>query len=58
MEGERVWRLQRQDELIGEIVVDGGAFPWLEGRFLPGPGFAEVKPLFDQELALAGDYPA
>lgn len=48
-----VWRLMRQDELVGEIVVDGSDFPWLEGRFVPAPAFSEVKPLFDRVRALA-----
>ncbi|MFI9815914.1 hypothetical protein [Saccharothrix variisporea] len=47
-----VWRLQRGDELLGEVLVEDGDFPWLSGRFRPQPAFAEVKPLFDEELAL------
>jgi hypothetical protein len=47
-----VWRLLRQDELIGEIVIEQGDFPWLSGRFAPAPAFAAWKPLFDRELAL------
>ena len=47
-----VWRLQRHNELVGEITVDGVDFPWLEGHFEPGHAFAAVKPLFEQELAL------
>ncbi|MGW3044503.1 hypothetical protein ACWC9T_31670 [Kitasatospora sp. NPDC001159] len=47
-----VWRLRRGEELLGEIVVDDGYFPWLEGRFVPRPGFAEVKPWFDESAAL------
>lgn len=47
-----VWRLQRGEELLGEIVIEDSDFPWLSGRFRPQPTFAEVRPLFDEELAL------
>lgn len=47
-----VWRLLRAGAVVGEIVVDGGDFPWLGGRFVPGEGFAELRPLFERELAL------
>ncbi len=50
-EGE-VWRLVRQGELVGEIVIDEADFPWLNGRFVPGPAFGDVKPWFDESLAL------
>ncbi|MFF6980893.1 hypothetical protein ACFZAV_25040 [Streptomyces sp. NPDC008343] len=50
-EGE-AWRLMRQDELLGEIVIDETDFPWLNGRFVPTPTFGEVKPWFDESLAL------
>ncbi|MFJ3794640.1 hypothetical protein [Kitasatospora sp. NPDC090091] len=47
-----VWRLSQQDELVGEIVIEGGEFPWLSGRFVATPAFADWKPLFDREIAL------
>ncbi|MEV7028352.1 hypothetical protein [Kitasatospora sp. NPDC093558] len=50
--GGEVWRLVRREELLGEIVIDGSDFPWLEGRFVPAPAFAAVKPWFDESLAL------
>ncbi|MFC9327351.1 hypothetical protein [Kitasatospora sp. NPDC057015] len=50
-EGE-VWRLKRREELIGEIAIDGADFPWLNGKFVPGPAFGEVKSWFDESLAL------
>ncbi|MGQ4389913.1 hypothetical protein [Streptomyces sp. SAS_270] len=50
-EGE-VWRLMRQEDLLGEIVIDEADFPWLNGRFVPTPTFEEVKPWFDESLAL------
>lgn len=46
------WQLQRRGEVLGEIVIDGANFPWLHGQFLPRPAFAEVKPWFDESLAL------
>ncbi|MFI5606131.1 hypothetical protein [Amycolatopsis sp. NPDC051903] len=47
-----VWRLVRGDELLGEIVLENADMAWHFGRFKPQPAFAEVKPLFDEELAL------
>ncbi|WP_100445916.1 hypothetical protein [Glycomyces xiaoerkulensis] len=47
-----VWELRRGSEVLGEIHVNDGEFPWLMGRFVPRPGFAEVKPLFDRSLEL------
>ncbi len=38
---------------IGEILIDDADFPWLSGRFTPGPGFGAVRDLFARELALA-----
>ncbi|MGF1432323.1 hypothetical protein [Kitasatospora sp. LaBMicrA B282] len=49
------WRLVRGEECIGEIEVDGSDFPWMSGRFRPAPGFDEVRPLFERELALLDD---
>jgi hypothetical protein len=51
-EAGEVWRLLKQDELVGEIVIEQGDFPWLSGRFVAAPAFATWKPLFDRELAL------
>ncbi len=47
-----VWQLLRDEEVIGEVVIEDGDFPWLRGRFVPAAGFAEVQPLFERELAL------
>ena len=49
-EAERAWRLVRGRELIAELVVTGGDFPWLSGTVLPATGFAEVRPLFEDDL--------
>lgn len=50
-EGE-VWRLTRQEVLLGEIVIDEADFPWLNGRFVPTAAFGEVKPWFDESRAM------
>ncbi|MCP2353790.1 hypothetical protein HD597_000810 [Nonomuraea thailandensis] len=47
-----VWRLMRQDDLIGEITIEDADGPWLSGRFVAGPAFPDLEPLFQQELAL------
>lgn len=47
-----VWRLRDGDEPVGEILIDEADFPWLAGRFTPGPGYAAVRELFVRELAL------
>ncbi|WP_424216897.1 hypothetical protein ACN20G_32885 (plasmid) [Streptomyces sp. BI20] len=54
----QVWRLERSGEPLGEILVDEAEFPWLRGRFRPGPAFAEVAPWFARSLAVldAGEY--
>jgi hypothetical protein len=46
-----VWRLYRGSDLLGEITVEGSDFPWLHARFSAQPAFAEVRPLFERELA-------
>ena len=52
-ETERAWHLVRGDELLAELVVTGGDFPWLSAEVRPTAGFAEVRPLFDDELRWA-----
>ncbi|MGV9313412.1 hypothetical protein ACWDR0_14630 [Streptomyces sp. NPDC003691] len=47
-----VWRLERGTELLGRIEIDEADFPWLHGRFVAEPAFAEFKPWFDRTLAL------
>ncbi len=49
-EAERVGQLVRGDELLAELVVTGGDFPWLNATARPAAAFAEVGPLFDEEL--------
>lgn len=45
-----VWRLDRNDELFAELVVTGRNFPWLYARVVARAGFAQVRPLFEEEL--------
>lgn len=45
-----VWQLRREGEVIAELVVTGGDFPWLNALLRPSPGFGEVRPLFQEEL--------
>ena len=45
-----VWQLFRGDELLAELIVTGGDFPWLNAEVRPAAGFSEVRPLFDEEL--------
>lgn len=45
-----VWRLVRGDVLLAELVVTGEDFPWLNAKVRPTAAFAEVRPLFDDEL--------
>jgi len=47
-----VWQLCRGDEVLGEITITEADFPWLSGRFAPRSGFADVEPLFVEELGL------
>ncbi|GGZ22633.1 hypothetical protein [Streptomyces poonensis] len=49
---QATWRVMRQSSLIGTITVAESDFPWLRGRFVAEPGFAEVKPWFDEVLAV------
>jgi hypothetical protein len=45
-----VWALVCGDELLAELMVTGGDFPWLNAKVRPATGFAEVRPLFDDAL--------
>jgi hypothetical protein len=45
-----VWQLVRGDELLAELVVTAGDFPWLNAQVRPVAGFEEVRPLFEEEL--------
>jgi hypothetical protein len=47
-----IWRVERGTEVVGEITVTEADWPWLNGDFAPGPGFADLRPHFARELAL------
>jgi len=49
-EDSQVWLLVRDEELLAELVVTGGDFPWLKAQVRAAEGFAEVRPLFEEEL--------
>ena len=49
-EADRVWRPVRGDELVAELVMTGGDFPWLSAQVRPATGFEEIRPLFGEEL--------
>jgi hypothetical protein len=46
----RVWQVVHGDELLAELVVTGGDFPWLKAQVRPAARFVEVQPLFEDEL--------
>ncbi|MFI2433488.1 hypothetical protein [Streptomyces sp. NPDC018693] len=47
-----IWSVHSAAGPVGEIVIDDADFPWLSGRFVPGPAYDAVEPLFARELAL------
>ncbi|MBM2623167.1 hypothetical protein JIG36_47490 [Actinoplanes sp. LDG1-06] len=53
------WTLHRQadGELLAELVVTDGDFPWLYARVEARAGLAELRPLFADELRLLDDDP-
>ncbi|MFF3332438.1 hypothetical protein ACFYWX_23225 [Streptomyces sp. NPDC002888] len=53
----QVWRVSSGERQVGEILIDDADFPWLSGRFVPGPAYDTVQALFTRELALLeGDF--
>ena len=46
----RVWQLVRGGEILADLVVTGGDFPWLRAEVRPAAGFADIRPLFEDEL--------
>ncbi|MEU9338843.1 hypothetical protein AB0D49_37790 [Streptomyces sp. NPDC048290] len=47
-----IWRVRGDGGEVGEILVQDADFPWLSGRFTPGPAYEGVRELFVRELAL------
>jgi hypothetical protein len=44
------WKLYAGDELVADLVVTDGDFPWLYADVREEPGFARFRPLFDKEV--------
>jgi hypothetical protein len=51
MGGGEVWKLYAEGELVAELAVTGGDFPWLDARVEARPAFEPLRPLFAEELA-------
>jgi len=49
---DQVWRLRRGNELVADLIVTGGDFPWLNAAVQATPAFEELRPLFAEELRL------
>lgn len=45
-----MWRIFRGGQLVADLVVYGGDFPWLNARVFPKEGFEEIRPIFEEEL--------
>jgi hypothetical protein len=46
------FQLKRGEELLGVLRPCGNDFPWVMCSFEPTESFAEVEPLFEEELRL------
>lgn len=44
---EMSWQLRQGEELVGRLLLEGVDMFWTECRFVPGPGWEELRPLFD-----------
>ncbi|MFG2127367.1 hypothetical protein ACGFNV_06140 [Streptomyces sp. NPDC048751] len=51
----QVWHVSSGERRVGEILIDDADFPWLSGRFVPGPAYDTVQALFARDLALLDD---
>jgi hypothetical protein len=45
---QKSWALEQGDRLIGTLIFEGQDMFWSDCRFLPGPGWAGVRPLFER----------
>lgn len=50
-----VWLLHSRDEVVAELHVTEGDFPWLSGRVVTHEGFAALAPLFADEVRLLNE---
>jgi len=48
---DQVWR-RRGNELVADLIVTGGDFPWLNASVQATPAFEELRPLFAEDLRL------
>ena len=46
-----VWTLFAGNDVVADLGVTGGSFPWLEARVEARPAFDGIRPLFDAEWA-------
>jgi hypothetical protein len=46
------WQLLRGDQIVADLIVYGGDFPWVNARLEPKEGFEEIRPIFGDELRL------
>ena len=46
------WHLLRGGEVVADLIVYGGDFPWVNARLDPKQGFEEIRPMFEEELRL------
>ena len=49
LEGSK-WQLLSGDRVVGELIVHGGNFPWVNARLHPREGFEEIRSVFEEEL--------
>ena len=47
---DRVLQVRRGEQIIAELAVTGGDFPWLNATVWSSPGFEQIRPLFQEEL--------
>ena len=52
---DRIWRLHRDGEVIAELVVNDGDFPWLYARLEARPGFEAIRNVPEFLLHIEGD---
>ena len=46
-----IWTLYAGEDVVANLVVTGGDFPWLDARVDPRPAFEGFRRLFDAEWA-------
>jgi hypothetical protein len=51
----QIWKLCHGDQLLGELTVTDGDFPWLNATFIATDAFVPWRAAFDDELRLLDD---